>query len=496
MGAVMACGSRTGLLDDGGNAGLRDAGPDTPMRDADVDVFEAQGDGCDFSCDGQCVNPQTDHANCGACGNACPVGESCVSGVCLLPCEGGLAACADGGEQACVDTDADETNCGACGLDCRAGRPCVGGHCIVPNCAQALAPRVAYPTGRYPSYVVLGDLNGDGALDVVVSNEADDNVGVHLGRGDGTLLPQTIYTTNQSPNGLAISDLNRDGKPDLVVTDLDLNSSVSVLLGNGDGTFQAQASYPTGPWFGPLAVGDINGDGAPDVVVSSVFYYPSSVGGILLGHGDGTLGPFTTFTTVDEPDSLVIADLIPDSHADLVSGNGNAATLSVMLGNGDGTFVTATTLSPFLGTAYTGFALNTVVVSDLNLDGTLDIAFVSQTTPLYPSLCTVRVWLGGGDGTFQPSDRISVGHVSTSLDVGDINGDGDPDLAVANDIADTVTVLLGRGDGTFQSEGNFAAGSSAYVLAVGDMNSDGLSDVVVANEKDDTVSVLLSTCTP
>ena len=413
MGA-MGCGARTGLLDDDIRAGRQDAGTDVTARDAAADVLEGAVpvDSCPFSCDGQCSDPQTDQANCGACGNACPADQSCVSGACRLSCEAGLTDCVVGGTQSCVDTATDESNCGACGVKCRLGRPCQGGHCIVAGCAQALAPRSVYATGLYPWYLVLADLNGDGALDVVVSNDSDDDVGVLLGVGDGTLVPQKTYLTGVGPNGVAVGDLNRDGKPDLVVTNLELSGTVSVLLGNGDGTFRSQAIYPTGRWFDGLAVGDINGDGAPDVIVSSGHYYPSSIGGILLGNGDGTLRPFTTFATVDEPNSLVLADLNGDKKADLVLGNQNAATLSVMLGNGDGTFGVPTELSPFLGTAYTDFDLNSVVASDLNHDGTPDIAFVSQTTPLYPSLCTVRVWLGAGDGTFQLSDEIPVGHVS------------------------------------------------------------------------------------
>jgi len=502
MGAVMACGSRTGLLDDGGNSGLRDAGPDTGVVDSAVDVFETEvsSDACAFSCDGQCVDPQTDRANCGACGNACPADESCVSGVCLLPCEGGLTACPDGGEQACVDTDADETNCGACGLDCRAGRPCVGGHCTVPNCAQALAPPVQYQAGTYPGCFALGDLNADGILDVVAASQQPENVSVLLGNGDGTLRLQQTVTAAEHPGDVAIGDLNGDGRPDLVVTDYDtVHGFVDVLLGNGDGTFQAPVRYPAGGLWGRLALGDLNNDGWLDAVNCNRGP-PSSALGILLGNGDGTLRPITIFPIAVDCDSLALSDLNGDGRIDLVIANPMASALSAMLGQGDGTFGTETSLSEALNVnSGSGFATNSVAVADLNHDGVPDIVFVSYVDASTYGPSEVRLWLGVGDGTFRPPNQIAVGSTAGSVDIGDVNADGDPDLVVNEASTDTVTVLLGRGDGTFQSEGDFGVGIPvvyACMLRLGDLNGDGRSDVVVAGNAIGPIAVLLSTCTP
>jgi hypothetical protein len=109
----------------------------------------------------------------------------------------------------------------------------------------------------------LADVNGDGLLDMVVTNNHSTNtVTVLLGNGDGTFQPAQEYAVGTPPNSVAVGDFNHDGILDLAVTD---DSGVSILLGNGDGTFQARRSYAAGPG-GIVAVADFNGDGFPDLV--------------------------------------------------------------------------------------------------------------------------------------------------------------------------------------------------------------------------------------
>ena len=507
MGA-MGCGARTGLLDDDLRAGVRDAGADVTVRDVVVDVLESAApadvletaapvEACPFSCGGQCTDPQSDEANCGACDNACPADQSCVAGACRLSCDGGLTDCVVGGTQSCVDTDADESNCGTCGVKCRVGRPCQGGHCIVPDCAPALATSIPYTADRFPQFLALGDVNGDKAIDVVVADWIA-NVSVLLGNGDGTLRPQ--QTSPIAPlNDVAIGDLNGDGKPDLAVSSYEnITATVDVLLGNGDGTFQAPVTYPAGSCYGPLAIGDVNNDGWLDVVTLGADH-TSGIAGVLLGSGDGTLRPITTsaMPPTEYQYGFALSDVNGDTHLDLVAGDPNGAGLSVLLGNGDGTFAPATSLSSAHGVTFLWqYVMNNVVASDLNHDGVPDIVFVSNIGPSVDDGSVVRVWLGVGDGTFLPPSVVAVGAVSGSVDVGDVNGDGDPDLVVNVAGNDTITVLLGRGDGTFQSQGDFAAAGWANMLRVADMNGDGRSDVVVVSYDSGAIGVFLSTCAP
>jgi len=121
--------------------------------------------------------------------------------------------------------------------------------------------------------VAVADLDQDGRLDLAVANNGANTVSVLLGHGDGTFAPRVDFATGEMPDGVRVGDLNGDGAPDLVVANyqVQFGGSVSVLPGRGDGTFAAETEYPTG--WGPttVALGDLNGDGKLDVVTSNTY---------------------------------------------------------------------------------------------------------------------------------------------------------------------------------------------------------------------------------
>src|SRR5438445_205625 len=203
--------------------------------------------------------------------------------------------------------------------------------------------------------------------------------------------PQTEYgaASKNGPSGIAVGDFNGDGKLDLAVVNFG-DWNVYVLLSNGDGTFQAARSvyFASGggfPWS--IAKGDFNGDGKLDLVVSN---YGDNSLSVLLGNGDGTFRPAPSLTVGYGPAGVVVGDFNGDGKLDLAVANLNDNTLSVLLGNGDGTFQTPQTFaSPGMTHPYF------VAVSDFNRDGKQDLVV---TNHLY---ATVSVLLGNGDGTFQ-----------------------------------------------------------------------------------------------
>jgi hypothetical protein len=323
---------------------------------------------------------------------------------------------------------------------------------------------VTYATGSYYSVsVAAADVNGDGKLDLVVtdacqSSVCGDNgaVSVLLGNGDGTFQAGVSYDAGgTSTDSVAVADVNGDGKPDIVIANLCATSvctndgSVGVLLGNGDGSFRSVVTYDSGgSRSSSVAVEDVNGDGKPDVVVANTCLAGSDCGAgtvaVLLGNGDGTFQTAVTYATGGYyPVSVVIADLNADGKPDLVVANNegsstdcNDGPVGVLLGNGDGTFRTAVAYGP--GGCDTSYA----TAADVNGDGKLDLVV---TTDAYINGCcdgTVEVFLGNGDGTFTlASSNDSGGMVGSSGAVADVNGDGKPDLLVTNS-SGTVGVLL------------------------------------------------------
>ena len=349
---------------------------------------------------------------------------------------------------------------------------------LLGNGDGSFGPRSYYATGPRSQYVALADLNADGKLDLVET--IVNGVAVLLGNGDGTFASATDYASGSVANTVAIDDLNGDGKLDLVIANA--NGNLSVLLGNGDGTFGPRSDYPVAVNCNFVAIADLNADGRPDLVATD----SQNAGAIVvLGNGDGTFGDGTVYTggecSFGYPErSVAIGDLNGDGHPDVLLGNANN-TMSVLLGNGDGTF------GDPVDYGFTDYS--PVVIGDLNGDGRLDVvAAGAQVGVGY----LVSVLPGNGDGTFGPKTAIA-GNGPTCVAIGDFNGDGKPDLGVANVHSGTVSVLLGNGDGSFKPKTDYGTGSvDPHFVAIGDLNRDGKLDLVTGDGSAGTLSVLLN----
>jgi hypothetical protein len=332
-----------------------------------------------------------------------------------------------------------------------------------------------------PESVAVGDFLGKGVLDLAVANQGDNKVSVLQGNGDGSFQAARNYAVGTNPVSVAVGDFLGNGILDLAVANQGDNT-VSVLLGNGDGSFQAAISYAAGSAPSSVAVGDLNGDGILDLAVtdSAVSGGSPSVS-VLLGNGDGSFQAAGSYSAGISPGSVAVGDFRGNGISDLVVADSNLSTNSVyvLLGNGDGSFQAAAKYS-------VGIGPSSVAVADFLGNGIADLAVAN------PGTDNVSVLLGNGDGSFQHAVNYTVGTLPLSVAVGDFNGDGVPDLVTANPFNNTLSVLLGNGDGSFQAAQNFGAGSGPASIAVGDFNGDGLPDLAVADFDSGQVSVLLN----
>jgi hypothetical protein len=266
-----------------------------------------------------------------------------------------------------------------------------------------------------------------------------------------------------------VADVNHNGRPDLLVANAGSNS-VSVLLGNGNGTFAAAQNFATGTSPEAVAVADLNGDGKPDLIVAND---GSSSVSVLLGNANGTFLNAVNFAVGSGPSSVAVADVNGDGTPDLIVANYGSNRGSVLENNrapsGTGTF-------PGRQDFGVGLSPRSVAVADVNGDGRPDLVVANGGSN------SVSVLLGNGNGTFQSAVNYGVGSSPFSVAVADVNGDGRPDLVVANYDSNGVSVLLGNGNGTFQSAVNFGVGSYPLSVAVADVNGDGRPDLVTAND--------------
>jgi hypothetical protein len=289
------------------------------------------------------------------------------------------------------------------------------------------------------------------------------------------------YLTGGRPVGVAVADMNGDGHPDIVVTSQSNGASsfmwqVNVLLNVGDGTFRAPASYPVSDQDPPyLAVADLDGDGKPDVAVTIVSGGASFSVDVLLNQGDGTLAAPSHNYVVGAPQGLVLADIDGDGDNDLVAAFNSYppnAGVAVLSNQGGGVFAAPRIFSA--GTYPSG-----VAAGDLNRDGRIDLAVVNYDSEVSTGHGNLSVLLNQGGGNFAPASAYPAGDYLAAVAEGDLNGDGQPDLAVL-DSSSKIGVLFNRGTGSFVGPLSYGAQHPTSEFALGDVSGDGRIDIVSA----------------
>ncbi|MFZ2491795.1 MAG: VCBS repeat-containing protein [Thermoanaerobaculia bacterium] len=338
--------------------------------------------------------------------------------------------------------------------------------------AGGLGSPLTWPSGSGPAALGSADFDHDGRVDLAVANRTSNDVTIILAAGVPGAGPVLTYSLPLSPNSLAVGDFNADGHADIATANgsgaLGSEGTISVLLGGGDGTFVTRADY-SAMTPANLRAADVNGDGRPDLIATNATYsdYPPAGWVVysmvfLLAAADGSFAERVSMTLPEAVTTFVAHDFTRDGRIDLAL---NYRTrISVLPGNGDGTFGAA------VNTAGRAGALT---MGDFDGDGNLDLAATMDSS--------VALWLANGNGTFRTRGTYARWD---SLAVADFNGDGMLDVAAMEPFAyGRLFVLLGTGDGGFTvaHQAPSVWSSSAPAAATADFNRDGRMDLVVAN---------------
>ena len=391
-----------------------------------------------------------------------------------------------------------------------------------------------YSVGQVPR-LALGDLNRDGALDVVTANQFTDDLSILVSRGDGTFSPAiTLGSGGDSPLRLAVDDFDDDGRYDIVVAnrssvavlrnetakltvepsfsqpmlffpeaggptalatgDVDDDGDVDVLcaftrpitvlafLGDGAGFFESAATIQTEIKTGFLRSADLDGDTAPDLIISpttrnnvSILWNEPFSGSSPLVFRDAL-----TVRLPGDPHTAALADVEGDGDLDLVAGNNNEG-ISVYRNDGAGTFAAPENYPT--GAAGLGNSFS-IAVTDLDTDGDPDIASADN------SASRVQILLNDGSGVYGPPMSFRTGASPFHVTTGDFDADGHVDVASANESHNNITVLYNDGNASFVASQNIDAGIRPVSLAAGDLDGDGDLDFAVSNSRSSDLSII------
>jgi hypothetical protein len=374
------------------------------------------------------------------------------------------------GESSCTETPAPDAS----------GPAPVAELCFAPRVEMAPCttgqPRCQGPS---PVSIALVDLDGDSKLDLIVGDDYDGMIAVHPGAGDGSFGPSTIYPINWDAQEIVIENIDEDGVLDMVA--VSWNGGAELYRGVAGGTFLpstriAGASTPVA-----LAVADVDADGIVDLVTGG----ENNKIQVLLGTGGGNFAAPLTLISTENYYALAVGDLNGDGRLDIVTSNAFDAVTVLIHSPLD------TTWTPTVLPAASG--ANGVVMGDWDGDGKTDLAIADTFA------AQVELWMGDGSGTVFTKQPIPVTPAPIWLTLDDLNLDGKPDLVVTHEDGGQISTLLATASGfalpIHHALNTSANGTSTHSLAksaVGDLNGDGIPDIATANPAGEDVSLLLS----
>lgn len=361
------------------------------------------------------------------------------------------------------------------------------------------------------SYLVVGDLNGDGKPDLLTTDTLNRAVYLLFGKGDGTFLGRKTLKLNSSPLPVVLGDFNGDGHLDIAIGEIDIdgeNPQVEIWLGAGDGTFANAAAVPLKAAPLALAIGDFNRDGKLDIVVeeasargfdiSNLTNIGSGSVEVFAGDGKGSMrSVFKKSLSAAGGLKMVVGDWNHDGTPDLALNQLVEGGVVVMLGLGNGQLADPVFYPGIRNSDFNGLQL---AAADLDQDGNPDLVMTTGHDN------AIVIFYGNPDGTFQAAKTLAV-HDAGGLAIADFDGDGSPDLAVGTTAGfdtimltgnppttpDPVVIIPGGAHGAFGTP--TAPLGQAYIpliVETADFNGDGLPDLVADNVFSSSVTIMLN----